>query len=204
MFRLGDLQTKTLLSIMRDCPARVGDLVERVIPRIKENEFLIESEKENVVGKVYISQETQDLYGQLEKASLTLPTTKRGISKMLERICKVCGLPAYNPHILRKVFFTTASNLNINRDILRVLMFKSIAKDVLTYLLNREELGQAWQQIINAIPLEKPTGKADSNIDDIARALARLIKKEMTYPTVGLGLLVEEPPMETIRRFLES
>jgi hypothetical protein len=39
-------------------------------------EFLIESEKENIVGKVYISQETQDLYGQLEKAfSLILGIT---------------------------------------------------------------------------------------------------------------------------------
>jgi integrase len=213
MFRLGDLQTKALLSIMRDCPCRVGDLAERVIPRIKDQEFLIESEKENTIGKVYFSDSTLELDNQLEKAGLGLPTTKRGIAKMIERICKVADLPIFNPHIMRKIFFTTASNLNINRDIIRVLMFKSVPKDVLTYLLNRSELREAWQQITNAIPLEKKAngkiGNLQEALDIVMRVQRKRIEKELSLqgyqiPSQGLGLIVKKTDKEVLEEYLKS
>lgn len=184
MFRLGDLQTKTLLSLMRDCPCRVGDLAQRVIPRIKDKEFLIESQKENVVGKVYISSETLELNDQMVKAGLALPTTKRGLAMMLTRICKISGLPTFNPHIMRKVFFTTACNLNINRDLIRVLMCKSLSKDVLGYILNREGLRQAWQQIVGAISLESKAngrvGAVEQELAAMKETLTSLEKENMT------------------------
>lgn len=196
IFRLGDLQIKTLLGAMRDVPCRVGDLVKKVIPRLKEKEFLIESEKESIVGKCYLSPETSELYNQLEEAGLTLPTTKRGISKMLERACNVAGVIVWNPHILRKYFFTTASNLNINRDILRVLMFKSVSKDVLTYLLNREELRISWQQIVNAIPLENRNGKitnVEKELSELKQALHIIWKYTNTPSETGSLYSMMEP-----------
>jgi integrase len=209
-FRLGDLQTKTVLGLMRDCPCRVGDLVKKVIPRMTEGTFLIESEKENVPGRVYISEMTLGLATQLQKSGLELPTTKRGIAKMLERICKIAGVPVFNPHIMRKIFFDTGCHLNVNRDILRILMFKTVNKDVLTYILSRDELREAWQQIVNSIPLEKVNGKANQlDVDTIAMALAKIIKRELgqsrgQYSSESLALMTEESPMETIKRFLES
>ena len=181
MFRLADLQGKTLLSLMRDCPCRAGDLVERVIPQMKSEEFMIESEKEGVVGKVYLSTQTLELSNQLVKAGLSLPRTKRGIALLLERACKKSGIPAFNPQVMRKFFFSVGCNLNVNRDILRVLMFKSVGKDVLTYILNREELREAWFQIIIAIPLEpKNNTKSDrETLDLVMRCLRRLIEERM-------------------------
>jgi hypothetical protein len=176
---------------------------------MKESEFMIESEKANVVGKTYLSAETLELGSQLAKADLTLPTSKRGVAKMLERICKVAGLPAMNPHVMRKIFFTTACNLNINRDIIRVLMFKGLGKDILAYILNRGELRQAWEQITNAIPLEKKNnGTVSLNVDLIAKALARLITRELGKNTpaidFGISLGKRETPMDTIKRYLET
>lgn len=214
VFRLGDLEVKGLLSIMRDVPCRVGDLVKRVIPRVQEKEFLIESEKESVVGKVYISDMTLELYTQLEKARLELPKSKRGIAKLLERASKIAGTPKFNPHLLRKHFFTVASNLNINRDILRVLMFKSVPKDILTYLLNRNELRESWEQIVSQIPLEgKANGKVASleeTLELVVKAIVKLVKPEvqrqmlLKAPSQGLGLL-ELPKMsakEILQKYL--
>lgn len=213
MFRLSDIQGKTLLSLMGDCPCRIGELVERVIPQMKNKEFMIESAKEGIVGKVYLSDGTLELVNQLDKAGLTLPATKRGLSLMLERVCKIAGIPAFNPQLMRKVFFTTACNLNINRDILRVLMFKSLSKDVLTYLLSREELRQAWQQIINALPLEKQVnGKIDTlkdAIDLVMKVQRKMIEKELesevSYHRGQYMELVEKPTdRQVLERYLES
>jgi integrase len=178
IYRLGDLQTKTLISLMREVPARVGDLVKKVIPRVTEKEFLIESEKETIVGKVYISEQTLELYKQLQKANMSLPTTKRGIAKILEKASQIADVPKFNPHLIRKYFFTIGSNLNINRDILKVLMFKSVGKDILTYLLNRNELREAWSLVVNAIPLEQQRGNGRvNNLMDAMDLVLRVLRK---------------------------
>jgi hypothetical protein len=208
MFRLGDLQTKLVLSIMRDVPCRVGDLVKSVIPRIGEGEFLIESEKENVVGKCYVSEETLELYKQLEKASLALPTTKGGIAKLLERISNVASVPVWNPHLLRKLFFTTATNLNINSNVVKVLIFKSVPKDILTYLLNRSELKEAWKQVINAIPMEaKTNGRVDSmqeSLDLLMKAFRKMVEKELNSGMYERGPYMELKEKPTDRQVLEK
>jgi hypothetical protein len=176
---------------MRDVPARVGDLVQQVIPRVQEKEFIIESEKEQVVGKCYISEETLELHSQLETAHLKLPNTKRGIAKLLERACRVSGVSKWNPHLIRKYFFSVGCNLNINRDILRVLMFKSVSKDILTYILNKEELREAWLQIIKTIPLEN---KANGRVTDIEKRLELMTKVLKKY----YKMLNALKPSETI------
>lgn len=207
IYRLGDLQTKAVLSLMRDCPARVGDLVKKVIPRIKEKEFLIESEKETVVGKVYISEETLTLFKQLKEADLSLPRTKRGIGKLLEKASRIANIPKFNPQLMRKYFFTIATNLNLNRDIVRVLTFKSVSKDILTYWLNREDLRDFWKKVINAIPLEsRPNGRISSVEEMVAllsRVLIKLIEEERGRPfgTV-LGILAKGELNE--REYLEQ
>jgi len=60
-----------LPSLFRDCPARIGDLLEKVIPQLPREEFIIESEKESVVGKVYISEKTVELFGHMQKSGLS-------------------------------------------------------------------------------------------------------------------------------------
>jgi integrase len=204
VFRLGDLEIKTTLSIMRDVPCRVGDLVKEVIPRIQQKEFLIESEKEEVVGKCYISDLTLELHSQLEKANLKLPNTKRGIAKLLERASNIAGIPKFNPHLVRKYFFTVGCNLNINRDVLKVLMFKSVSKDILTYLLNRTELKDTWQQIINQIPLE---AKSNGRINDIQKELEelRMVMRVIARYISPSGISEDmSEDMEILKKFLEE
>jgi integrase len=183
VFRLGDLQTKVLLSLMRDSPCRVGDLVKKVIPQLPKKEFMIESEKENVVGKVYFADSTIELFNQMAKTGLSLPTTERGIAKMLEKACKVADLPPLNPHLLRKFFFSIGVNLNINEITLKVLMFKSVPKDVLTYVLNKENLKTSWQMIVNAIPLEKTSGNGAERLDQLKDSMLSLEKENTNFKT---------------------
>lgn len=184
LYRLNDLPTKFLLSVMRDCPARVGDLVKIVLPQLPKNEFMIKSDKENVVGKCYFSDSTIELFNQMIKANLILPTTERGLSKMIEKACKIANLPMMNPHLFRKFFFSVGVNLNINEITLKVLMFKSVGKDVLTYILNKNELKESWNLIVNAMPLEPKNGNGrvkniEESLDLVFKVLRRMVEKEM-------------------------
>jgi integrase len=165
VFRLGDLQIKTLLSLMKDCPCRVNDLATKVIPKINnQKEFMIESEKENVVGKVYLSEETSELYSQLKRTGQSLPFTRMGIAKILDRASRIAEIPHINPHLLRKFFYSVGVNLNINDSVLKVLMFKAIPKSDLTYILNRNDLRDSWQKIVNSILLESKNNGKISNL----------------------------------------
>jgi hypothetical protein len=51
MYKYGGLEVKAWISLSRDCPARVGDLLE-ILTRSIEPEMLIKSKKENVVGSI--------------------------------------------------------------------------------------------------------------------------------------------------------
>lgn len=129
---------------------------------------------------------------------------------MIERICKVSSLPVFNPHIMRKIFFTTASNLNINRDIVRVLLFKKTPKDILTYLLSRSELREAWQQIIDVMPLEKKVNGKVSKLEEdvelitkvVVKAVRELRGNQYITPSRGIGLLVKKTDKEILEEYL--
>jgi len=103
-------------------------------------------------------------------------------------------------------------NLNINETIIKVLTFKSVSKDMLTYFLNRTELRESWQKIIHEIPLEKTNGNGrvtniEETLDLVMKSLAKLLLPEIQRqiamtPRVGMGLI--EMPKLTPREILEA
>ena len=89
---------------------------------------------------------------------------------------------------MRKYFFTTATSLNLNRDIVRVLTFKSVSKDILTYWLNREDLREFWKKVINAIPLEPRANGRVTDIEETVTLVSECIA-EMLRPIIERKLL---------------
>jgi hypothetical protein len=92
-------------------------------------------------------------------------------------------------------------------------MFKSVPKDILSYLLNREELREAWKQITNSIPLEKQVnGKIDTlkdAIDLVMKVQRKMIEKEldseMSYHRGQYMELITKPTdREVLERYLKS
>jgi integrase len=176
LYKYNDLSVKAWISLSRDCPARIGDLLRITPEQIQQGEFLIKSEKENVIGKVYISEETKDLFSKNPE----LPKSQRGIDKLLKRACEITGINPLNQHLLRKFWRTTATNLGIQETIIKILSFQAVPQATLTYFLDRTELEDSWLKIISALPLEPKSNGKLSNLEEdsklFAEALWELVK----------------------------
>jgi hypothetical protein len=187
VFRVGDITIKCWLSLSRVVPARMSDMLRITPQMIKSGETVVLSCKENVIGKCYFSDATRILYEQLEKSGKTLPTTQRGIDKMMQIGCKTAGLPRrVNQHLLRKLWISTAINLGLNEVIIKILSFKSVPQETLTYYLDRENLREPWQRVVDALPLETVMNGRVSDLqrrydelEGVMRVLARYIKEDM-------------------------
>ena len=203
LYKYGDFATKAWISLCRDCPARVGDLLELSERADIKAEMLIKSKKENVVGKVYLAPETMDL---LNRARGTLPKTQAGVDKLLVRACKNGGIDhKINQHLLRKLWISTAINLGLNETIIKILSFKAVDKAMLTYFLDREDLKTSWERVIQALPLEPKNGngrvtKMEEAVDIILRTLRVMIIKEVKAQ--GLSAIETQEPLEFLRTYV--
>ena len=191
----------------RDIPARISDLLKITTEQILSSEFLLLSKKESVIGKCYVSEETQNLFTQLENAKIVLPTTQAGIDKMVFNACHIAGLPKrLNQHLLRKFWVSTAINLGIPEVIYKILSFKSVPSEILTYYLDRETLKDSWLKVINAIPLEPKNGSKVSNIEkelaELKQAL-RIIWKYTNSPS-ETGSIATSVDIAVLERILEE
>lgn len=206
IYSSNDLLVKCWMSLSRDVPARMGDLLTVTYEQIQSGEFDLLSKKEKVLGRCYVSEQTKELFQQLKTSGLRLPKTARGVGLMMLKSCKICGLPVLNQHLWRKIFASKCLDLGISETAWKFLLFKSVNSSDATYLMNSSSLRDQWQKVIDSLPLvAKTNGKASQGeVDIIAKALARLIKREIDAPSVGLGLIVEESPMEILKRYLES
>jgi hypothetical protein len=186
-----------------------------VVPELPRTEFMIESQNECIVGKVYVSDSTIELFNTMRKAGMSLPKTEGGVNKALQKACKIADIPFLNPHLFRKHFTSVAINLNINETIIKVLTFKSVPKDMLTYFLNRTELREAWQKVVLQTPLEKTNGNGRlNNVEEIVnltlQAMAKLVLPEvktklaMKQASSGGAMGLIELPKLSAREILEE
>lgn len=185
LFRYGDVSVKAWLSLSRDVPARMSDMLRITPEQIDSGEFTLLSRKEGVVGKCYVSEDTRTLFKQLKAANITLPKSQRGIDKMIASACHVGGLQKrVNQHLLRKFWISAAINIGIPEIVYKILSFKSVPQEILTYYLDREELRNSWKKVVDAIPLEsKSNGRVSSLEQDLGmvkEALTSLEKENMT------------------------
>ena len=183
LYKFGDISVKAWLSLSRDIPARMGDMLMITNDQIESGEFTLLSKKESVVGKCYVSEDTRALFKQLETAKIVLPKSQRGIDKMVASACRIAGLPKrINQHLLRKFWISTAINIGIPEVIYKILSFKSVPQELLTYYLDRQDLKDSWNKVIETIPLENKSsgnGKVTSLEEDsklFAEALWELVK----------------------------
>jgi len=208
VYRFGDIAVKSWLSLSRDIPARISDLLKITTEQILSGEFLLLSRKESVIGKCYVSEDTKTLFKQCSNADIVLPTTQAGIDKMIFNACHVAGLPKrLNQHLLRKYWITVAVNLGLQETIVKILSFKSVPQETLTYFLDREDLKSSWQKVINAIPLESKNGiNKVSNIEkelaELKQAL-RIIWKYTNSPS-ETGSIATPVEMAILERILEE
>jgi integrase len=207
LYKLGDLETKAWLSLSRDCPARIGDLLKITSEQIQQTEFLIKSEKENVVGKVYISENTKELWSKDPK----IPRTQQGIDKLLKKACSIAKIPEINQHALRKMWITTAINLGIQDTIVRILTFKAVPEATLTYFLDRTELRDSWQKVIDVLQLERKENGRITHLQDavsifsevLARTVLQNLKAKDLQRLREMGFdvqkLLGEEPIEQLK-----
>jgi hypothetical protein len=208
IYNLGDISVKCWMTLSRDIPGRMGDMLKITPEHIESGEFQLLSAKEGVLGKCYVSEQTRILFRQLKASGLTLPTTPRGIDLLMNRACHVAGMPQrLNQHLWRKIFISTAINLGISDIIWKLLTFKTIPLEQSTYYLNSSELRPYWEKIIDAIPLEPKNGRItdlQKNYDELesvmkvlARYIAQSMKKDRSY---------KQPPqdLKTLEDYVEK
>jgi len=230
MYEYGDLKEKLWISLSIDAPLRIGDSLRLKREQIS-SEFMIKSEKEGVVGKVFLSQRTLDLFKKFwntvpkksEYAYVTTqgkPYDQDSINKMLKRSCKRAGLneklcKKIHQQLFRKLFISAAVNLGIQTEIIKILTFKSVGQDMLTYMLNRHDLREHWAKVTDVLDLEptKANGRVDNlqeAVDLVLKALGKMLRKELASQEYGkgtLGLLVDYSKFsdkEILEQFLET
>jgi site-specific recombinase XerD len=207
IYRLGDISTKAWMSLSRDVPARMSDMLKITPQQVKCGEFMILSQKEKVMGKAYISEQTIGLFDQLETANIGLPSSQRGIDKMMGKACQIAGMvKRLNQHLWRKIFVSTAINLGISEMIWKLLTFKTVPASDVTYYLSGSELRPYWQKITDALPLEHRNGRVtdlEKRMDLIVKALKKDYKlrhalkpSEYTIPNLQIDEMSEDEFLE--------
>jgi len=205
MYRYANLTEKLWISLSLDFPGRIGDLLRLKRENIS-SKFMIKSQKERVIGKVFLSQRTLDLFDKhwntVPKNEWAFATqrgkkySQNGINKMLKRCCKRAGLSKklsekFHSHLFRKVFQTTARNLGLNETIVKILAFHSVEQTALAYWLGQKELRTHWQRVANALNLEPKVTNANgriSSIQEIAHVAAEALT-EFLEPIIEKKLL---------------
>jgi site-specific recombinase XerD len=207
VYKMNGIEIKAWVSLSRDCPLRMGDLLKVTNEQIQKGEFIVNSQKESVIGRVYLSDETKILFQQLEKLGKVLPKTQKGIDKAMESACRTAGLEhRINQHLFRKLFLSTAINIGIPEVVYKILSFKTVPQELLTYYLDRNELKEYWKRIIEALSLEPRTnGRVDNiqeAIDLVMKVLRTMIQKEMDKE--GVRVLREQHGEITDKQILEE
>jgi len=211
IYALGDICVKAWMSLSRDIPGRISDMVKITPQQIQSGAWQILSQKEKVVGMVFTSEETKELFKQLENAGLSIPRTGRGIDKMIGKACQISGMPKrLNQHLWRKMFVTKAIDLGISEMIWKTLVFKKVPNSDRTYWLEGDRLKPYWEKIVTSRPLvPKANGrvnKLEDNVELITKIAVKIIRelKGEQSPSVGLGLIVQKTDEEILEEYLKQ
>lgn len=150
-----DLRSKLLISLGNDLGWRIGDIINikrNELPNLEHEppvEWIRLTKKEKIVAKSCLSKMTVDL---LKEYLFSFPTknpylfhsnTKNHISDetvngRLRDLARDAGIELGNMrlrwHCYRKMNISQAKNLGIDPDIIKLMVGKSVKKDILTYM----------------------------------------------------------------------
>jgi hypothetical protein len=216
IYKMANLEGKFIISLLRDCPLRCGDIVKKVLPLLPKEQFEIMSQKETTLVRCFISQQTISLYNNMVRMGKVMPKSKRYVEKILKMASQTCNLPDLTPHYFRKRFFSNGVSLDVNEVTLKILLAKSVPKDILTYYLESNgRLKDAWLKIVNETPLESVPNQNHANhekiedLDKVIEALATVISDYQKNRTTRLVASAKkhtelDNALETIQTYLKE
>jgi len=158
MFKIADnLRARLIIGMGLDLGWRIGDfakLRKDVLPDLEQDApilFELITEKENVIAKSFLSQETVDLLNEYlptvkdNPNPYLFPSNKEGyfdpesINRILRKLAAKANVTIPKNkrlrfHAFRKRFLSECANLRIDVNTAKILVGKSVSKDMLTYL----------------------------------------------------------------------
>ena len=195
MFNSGNILDRTVISMALDLAWRIGDFVKirkDMLPNLEQETpipFGLITEKEEVISKSFLSSQTVQLL------KTYLKTTKKdnpylfpngngshydpeAIGKRLKVLAKKTMLhipkgKRLRFHCFRKRFLSECANLKIDINTAKILVGKSVSKDMLTYL-SEVEHKKAFEEVHNRLRLTEVKAvinAKDTEIEELKRQL---------------------------------
>jgi len=253
MYRVADnLRDKLIISMGKDLAWRIGDFAQirkdgiesPQLPNLNQDApipFDLITEKEDVLAKSFLSQETVDLLKEylptlrndnpyLFQSNTEGHFDEESINRVLRTLAEKAKIiiprnKRLRFHAFRKRFLSTCANLHIDINTAKVLVGKSVEKDMLTYL-SEVEHKKAFLTIHNVLrltemPITRTTPKdvsdLEKRVDDLERLVHGVIalggrelvdKAKRALDLMDIGLLrkqqLEQSLIETLKEIGEE
>lgn len=183
MFKVADdLRSRLIISMGKDLGWRIGDfskIRKDQLPDLEQEApilFELITEKEDVIAKSFLSQETVDLLKEYlptvenNPNPYLFPSNREGyfdpesINRVLRELAAKANVTIPRSkrlrfHAFRKRFLSECANLHIDVNTAKILVGKSVSKDMLTYLSeveHRESFIRAQQRLrLTETPMRK-------------------------------------------------
>lgn len=223
MFKVADLRGRVIVSMAKDLGWRSGDfckLKKDELPDLEgETPILFEliTEKEDVLAKSFLSQETVDL---LKTYLPTLPSdnpylfpsnrSKNLDGESVNRIVKDLASEArikilkhrrLRFHCFRKLFLSTCANQSVDVNIAKILVGKHVEKDMLTYLPS-VDLRKAFMKVQEILALTKPTRQVEMKTRELEELRKELEEQRriMKAMTMIYGEEIQRKAIEALKK----
>ncbi len=209
MFQVSDLRGRVILSMGLDLAWRIGDflkLKKTDVPDLNQEtpiKFEAITQKEDAISSTFLSSETVELL----KAYLpTLPKENpylfpsngkrhlkdEAVNNILKGLMKKARIKIpqnkrFTFHSLRKRFLSTCYNLNIDSDVAKLLVGKSIGKSMETYL-GDVNLKNSFVEVREK-QLSLSNGTIKSTMESKDKEIAELKERLNAMQNVLLGLI---------------
>ncbi len=198
MFNCGNVLDRTIISMALDLAWRIGDFVQikkDMLPNLEQQapiSFSLITEKEEVVSKSFLSAQTVQL---LKTYLKTLPKETpylfpngngshydpEAIGKRLKVLAKKAKIHIQKGkrlrfHCFRKRFLSECANAKIDINTAKILVGKSVSKDMLTYL-SEVEHKKAFEEVHERLRLTEVKAVVNAKDKEI-EALKKKIEEQ--------------------------
>ena len=225
MFNCGNVLDRTIISTALDLAWRIGDfskIRKDTLPNLELEApipFDLITEKEEVVSKSFLSSQTIQLLKTYLKTlpkdnPYLFPSNKNkhldseSINKRLKVLAKKANIhipkgKRLRFHAFRKRFLSECANLKIDINTAKILVGKSVSKDMLTYL-SEVEHKKAFLEVHERLRLTvEPELKAVVSVkDERIRELEKRVE-ELEILNKGLIEMLKAAPTEGIKAEIE-
>ena len=223
MFKVGDLRGRVIVSMAKDLAWRVGDfskLKKDQLPDLEQEApilFELITEKEDVLAKSFLSQESIDL---LRTYLPTLPKDnpylfpsnrdKNLDNESVNRVVKDLATKAsiripkqrrLRFHCFRKLFLSTCANQSVDINISKILVGKHVKKDMLTYLAS-VDLKKGFMRVQEILALTKLTRQVEMKTKELEELRKELEEQRRIVKAMAMiyGEEIQRKAIEALRK----